>query len=73
MTTQKAPQISSSYDMQISGIIIADLNYIKPDATIAPEVFYSGGDAPQNYNDAYAFMPAKIEDGRAGDVCQKRP
>ena len=51
--------------MQTSGTVIADLNYIKPDATLAPEVFYSGGNAPQSYNEAYAFMPAKIEDGRA--------
>lgn len=63
MTTQAALKTSSD-SMQISGSITADLNYIKPDATIAPEVFYSGGDAPQKYNDAYAFMPAKIEDGR---------
>ena len=50
--------------MQITGPITADLNYIKPDAKIAPEVFYSGGAAPQKYNEAYAFMSAKIEDGR---------
>ncbi len=48
----------------ITGPIKAELNYIKPDATVAPEVFYSGKSAPQKYNDAYAFMPAMIEDGR---------
>lgn len=51
--------------MQITGPITADLNYIKPDAIIAPEVFYSGGDTPQRYNEAYAFMSAKIDDKRA--------
>lgn len=50
--------------MQITGPITADLNYIKADAKIAPEVFYSGGTAPQKYNEAYAFMSASIEDGR---------
>lgn len=63
MMTQAASH-TSHYDMKISGTVIADLNYIKPNANIAPEVFYSGGDAPQKYNEAYAFMPAKIEDGR---------
>ncbi|MEP1230528.1 MAG: CmcJ/NvfI family oxidoreductase [Litorimonas sp.] len=52
-------------NMQISGKVTADLNYIKPDAVIAPEVFYSGGDAPQKYNEAYAFMPADINDCRS--------
>lgn len=51
--------------MQVTGPITADLNYIKPDAKITPEVFYSGGEAPQKYNDAYAFMSAQIEDKRA--------
>jgi len=51
--------------MQVSGDVTAKLNYIKPDATIAPEVVYSGGDAPQSYNEAYAFMDAPIYDGRA--------
>ena len=50
--------------MQITGTITADLNYIKPDAKIAPEVYYSGGAAPQKYNEAYAFMSADIDDGR---------
>ena len=51
-------------DRQITGTVTADLNYIKPDATVRPEVVYSGGDAPQRYNEAYAFMPATIHDGR---------
>ena len=51
--------------MQVTGPITADLNYIKPDAKIAPEVVYSGGVSPQKYNEAYAFMSAKIEDKRA--------
>lgn len=50
--------------MQITGPITADLNYIKPDADVAPEVFYSGGAAPQKYNEAYAYMSANIKDGR---------
>lgn len=62
--TKRTGLQKSSLGMKISGTVIADLNYIKPDATIAPGVFYSGGDAPQTYNQAYAFMPAKIEDGR---------
>ena len=52
-------------NMQVSGDLTAELNYIKPDATIAPEVVYSGGDAPQSYNEAYAFMDAPIYDGRS--------
>ena len=52
-------------NMQVSGDVTAALNYIKPDATIPPEVIYSGGDAPQSYNEAYAFMDAPIYDGRA--------
>ena len=52
------------FNMKITGSITAELNYIKPDSKTAPEVFYSGGAAPQKYNDAYAFMSAKIEDGR---------
>ena len=63
MTAHPNSEITSP-DMQISGPVTAELNYIKPDATIRPEVVYSGGEAPQKYNDAYAFMPAKIEDGR---------
>ena len=51
--------------MQVSGDVIAALNYIKPDTTVTPEVLYSGGDAPQSYNEAYAFMDAPIYDGRA--------
>ena len=51
--------------MQVSGDVTAALNYIKPDATATPEVVYSGGDAPQSYNEAYAFMDAPIIDGRA--------
>ena len=50
--------------MKTSGQIGSELNYIKPDSTLAPEVFYSGGAAPQTYNDAYAFMPATIDDAR---------
>ncbi|MEO9971236.1 MAG: CmcJ/NvfI family oxidoreductase [Hyphomonadaceae bacterium] len=49
---------------QVSGTVTADLNYIRPDATMAPKVIYSGGAAPQSYNEAYKFMPAKIRDGR---------
>lgn len=49
---------------KITGPIRADLNYIKPDTTVAPQVFYSGVSTPQKYNEAYAFMPAVIEDGR---------
>ena len=63
MTAHQNSEITSP-DMQLSGPVTAELNYIKPDATIRPEVVYSGGEAPQKYNDAYAFMPAKIEDGR---------
>ena len=51
--------------MQVSGDVTAKLNYIKPDTTVTPEVVYSGGDAPQSYNEAYAFMEAPIFDGRA--------
>ncbi|MCO4321987.1 CmcJ/NvfI family oxidoreductase [Aliidiomarina quisquiliarum] len=51
--------------MKTSGQIESELNYIKPDSTLAPEVFYSGGSAPQTYNDAYAFMPATIDDARS--------
>ena len=64
MSTIAANQ-SPARTMQISGTVTADLNYIKPDATLRPEVVYSGGDAPQKYNEAYAFMPATIHDGRA--------
>ena len=52
-------------NMQVSGDVIAALNYIKPDTKVTPEVVYSGGDAPQSYNEAYAFMDAPIYDGRA--------
>ena len=52
-------------NMQVSGDVTAELNYIKPDATVTPEVVYSGGDAPQSYNEAYAFMDAPFFDGRA--------
>ena len=52
-------------NMQVSGDVTAKLNYIKPDTTVTPEVVYSGGDAPQSYNEAYAFMDAPIYDGRA--------
>ena len=61
-------QLSSVIDdleMQVSGDVTAALNYIKPDTTLTPEVVYSGGDAPQHYNEAYAFMDAPIYDGRA--------
>jgi len=51
-------------NMLVSGDLTAKLNYIKPDATMTPEVVYSGGDAPQSYNEAYAFMDAPIFDGR---------
>ena len=50
---------------QLSGTITADLNYIRPDATMAPEVIYSGGAAPQAYNGAYKFMAAEITDARS--------
>lgn len=49
---------------QTTGPVTADLNYIKPNTSLAPEVVYSGGSTPQKYNEAYAFMPAKIEDAR---------
>ncbi|MEP0191279.1 MAG: CmcJ/NvfI family oxidoreductase [Erythrobacter sp.] len=49
---------------RITGPIEAELNYITPDAKNAPEVFYSGGSAPQTYSDAYAFMTATIADCR---------
>ena len=52
-------------NMQLSGDVTAKLNYIKPDTSVTPEVVYSGGDAPQSYNEAYAFMDAPIYDGRA--------
>ena len=52
-------------NMQVSGDVTAKLNYIKPDSTVTPKVVYSGGDAPQSYNEAYAFMEAPIYDGRA--------
>lgn len=63
MTPQTHIKPSSSAST-ITGPIRADLNYIKPDTTLAPAVFYSGVSAPQKYNEAYAFMPALIEDGR---------
>lgn len=50
--------------MKISGSVTSQLNYIKPETSVAPEVFYSGGSAPQKYNEAYAFMSATIEDAR---------
>ena len=59
--TDKAKQ---ALGHQVSGTVTADLNYIQPDATIAPEVIYSGGAAPQAYNEAYKFMPAEITDAR---------
>lgn len=69
--TQKSTELSgkltsqiSAESMSLSGPLTADLNYIRPNATIPPEVFYSGGSQPQTYNDAYAFMPANIQDGR---------
>lgn len=51
--------------MKISGTVNSEFNYIKPDASLAPEVFYSGGSSPQQYNGAYAFMPATVEDARS--------
>jgi len=51
--------------MKTTGQIESELNYIKPDSKLAPEVFYFGGAAAQTYNDAYAFMPATIEDARS--------
>ena len=63
MALQGRPK-STSLGPKITGPITADLNYIKPDTTTAPEVFYSGGSTPQKYNEAYAFMSALIEDGR---------
>ena len=51
-------------NMQVSGDVTAKLNYIKPDSVLRPEVVYSGGDAPQSYNEAYAFMDAPIFDAR---------
>lgn len=62
MTTTTTTTTST---MKTSGQIGSELNYIKPDSTLAPEVFYSGGAAPQKYNDAYAFMPATIDDARS--------
>ena len=64
MMTAPASKISVP-NMQVSGDVTAALNYIKPDTTLTPEVVYSGGDAPQHYNEAYAFMDAPIYDGRA--------
>jgi len=64
MMTAPASKISVP-NMQVSGDVTAALNYINPDTTLAPEVVYSGGDAPQHYNEAYAFMDAPIYDGRA--------
>ncbi len=49
---------------QTTGPIIAHLNYIKPDTLVTPEVTYSGASQPQKYSDAYAFMPATINDAR---------
>jgi len=59
------PNMQVTPNMQVSGDVTAELNYIKPDTAITPEVVYSGGDAPQIYNEAYAFMEAPIFDGRA--------
>lgn len=50
--------------MNISGTVNSELNYIKPDTALVPEVFYSGGPAPQRYSEAYEFMPATINDAR---------
>ncbi len=44
--------------------VIAELNFIKPDATIQPVVVYSGGATPQSYNEAYQFMSVPITDIR---------
>ena len=61
---QNADNTKQTRRHQVSGTLTADLNYIQPDATMAPEVIYSGGAAPQSYNEAYKFMPAEIEDAR---------
>ena len=44
--------------------VTAELNFIKPGSNIAPVVIYSGGDAPQSYNEAYQFMAVPITDMR---------
>ncbi|MGB5855487.1 MAG: CmcJ/NvfI family oxidoreductase [Oceanisphaera sp.] len=62
MTTTSSTKTST---MKTSGQIESELNYIKPESTLDPEVFYSGGAVPQKYNDAYAFMPATIDDARS--------
>ena len=59
------PTTAIKPNMQVRGDVTAELNYIKPDTTVTPEVVYSGGDAPQSYNEAYAFMEATIFDARA--------
>ena len=37
---------------------------------VTPEVVYSGGDAPQSYNEAYAFMQPRQVRMIAISVCQ---
>jgi len=44
--------------------LIADLHFIKPDASVEPEVIYTGGETPQIYNEAYQFMPVEILNAR---------
>ena len=56
--------VTATVNHQMSGTLTADLNYIRPEATMAPEVMYSGGAAPQSYNDAYKFMAAELSDAR---------
>ncbi len=55
---------SNNVAMKTSGAVTSELNYIKPNSSLTPEVFYSGGAAPQHYNAAYAFMAASINDAR---------
>ncbi len=64
MPTSAKPRSLSSAAGKITGPITAQLNYIRPDADKAPEVFYSGGSSPQTYSDEYAFMSAEIADCR---------
>ena len=45
--------------------VTSELNFIRPDTTLEPVVVYSGGAAPQSYNDAYKFIPVSIADARA--------
>ena len=43
------------------------LNHVHSRAKLAPEVFYSGGQQSQRYNEAYHFVEVDVHDGRALD------